>query len=153
MKTEKRNVSNDKKLIIGIVITLIILSCLLYFYHNYWKHVYIVNNVPTSITGVLIIIVISLTICTVLLLGGILLSVHIPGNQVNEKQMQNLSNDFVKLAIKDFDTFPLAKFISKEDISCIAKLDEKGNIVYSLNITTKLCQTRDYELFLKHFDI
>ncbi len=92
MKKEKRHISLEKKLIIGIVIALIILTSLLYLYHNYWKGVYIVNNVPTSFVGVGIIIIISLTICAVFIQGGILLGVHFPPQPEIEKQNKNIDD-------------------------------------------------------------
>lgn len=89
MKKDKRHITT-KKLIIGIVITIIVLSCLLYLYHNCWKGVYIVNDVPTSFVGVGIIIIISLTICTVFVLGGILLGIRFPPPAESEKQTKNI---------------------------------------------------------------
>jgi len=90
MKKEKRHISFEKKLIIGIVIAIIILAILLYLYHNCWKGVYIVNDVPTSFVGVGIIIIISLTICTVFVLGGILLGVRFPPPSESDKRSKNI---------------------------------------------------------------
>lgn len=78
MKRQNRHISNVKKLIIGMVAAIAILACLLYFYHTNWKGVYIVDNVPTSLVGVGIIIIIPLVTCTVVLLGGILLNTCFP---------------------------------------------------------------------------
>ncbi len=151
MESKKRHNLNKRKLIIGLIFCVILLSSLLYFYHNHWNGLYIVNNIPTSITGVGIIIVISLTICTVFVLGGFLLGIYFPAE--SKKKLTNLSDKFVSVAIKDFDNFPLAKFISKDDISCIAKLGADKKVSYSFNVKAKFYQTDDYELFLKHFDV
>ena len=153
MKTKERHISTEKKLIIGIIIGIILLAGLLYLFHTRWNGLYIVNNVPTSFVGVGIIIVISLTICTIFVLGFILLGIHFPPQFESEKQIKNLPNDFVNVDIKKFDNFSLSKFISRDDISCIAKLDEDGKITYSFNVKVKFYQTDDYELFLKYFDI
>lgn len=91
MKNKKRHISLEKKLIIALVIAIIIFACLLYVYHNYWKGVYIINNVATSFTGVVIVIVMSLTIFTVCVLGGLLLSILFPAQTESEKQ--NKSTD------------------------------------------------------------
>ena len=151
MESKKRHNLTKRKLIIGLIFCVILLSSLLYFYHNHWNGLYIVNSIPTSITGVGIIIVISLTICTVFVLGGFLLGIYFPTE--SDKKFTNLSDKFVNVAIKDFDSFPLAQFISKDDISCIAKIGEDGKISYSFNLETKFYQANDYELFLKHFDV
>lgn len=153
MKTKKRHISTEKKLIIGIILGIILLACLLYIYHNHWKGLYIVDNVPTSLVGVGIIIIISLTICTLFVLGAILLGIHFPHQSESEKRIKSLPNNFVNVAIKEFDNLPLSKFVSREDISCIAKLDEDGKVTYSFNLKAKFYKTDDYELFLKHFDI
>ena len=90
MKKQKRHISTEKKLIIGIVIAIISLSSLLYLYHNDWKGVYIVNDVPTSFVGVGIIIIISLTICTVFVLAGVLLGILFPSKPESQKQTKNI---------------------------------------------------------------
>ena len=153
MQTTKRRNSTVKKLIIGLIVSIILLACLLYLYHNHWKELYIVNNIPTSLTGVGIIIIISLTMCTILVSGGFLLNIYFPGQTTSQKQILNLSDNFANVAIKDFDNFPLAKLISKDDISCIAKLSEDGKVIYSFNLKAKLYQTEDYEMILKYFDV
>lgn len=89
MKKQKRHISIKKNLSIGIVITLIVLISLLYLYHNCWKGVYIVNDVPTSFVGVGIIIVIGLTFCTIAVLGGILLDICFPSKSESKKQTKN----------------------------------------------------------------
>ena len=153
MKTKERHISSKKKLIIGMFIGITLLCILIYFYHKYWNGLHIVNNIPVSITGVGIIFTIFLTFCTIFVLGGILLAIYFPCQPESEKLIKNLPNNFVNVAIKDFDSLPLSKFISKEDISCVAKLDEDGKVSYSLNITAKFHKTDDYDLFLKHFNI
>ena len=153
MKNKERHISTKKKLIIGLIIGIAILACFLYLYHNHWKWLYFVDDVPTSLLGVGIIILISGTICTVSVLGALLLGLCFPHQSESEKKIKKLPNDFVTVGIKDFENFPLSKFISREDISCTAKLDEDGKVTYSFNIESKSYQTDDYELFLEHFDV
>lgn len=149
MKTKKRHISTEKKLLSGVIASTILLFGLLYLYHNYWDGVYIVDSVPTSILGIVIIIVISLTICTMFVFGGFLFGISFPMG--TKKQPTNLCDEYTNVTIKDFDSFPLAKFISKDDISCIAKIDTDGKISYSFNLRAKLYQTDDYELFSTYF--
>ncbi len=153
MKTKMRHSSTKKKLINGLIIGIILLASLLYVYHNHWNGLYIVDNVPTSITGVGIIIIISLAICSIFVLVAFLLRIYFPYQSSSQNQIKNLSDKFVNVTIKDFDSFPLAKFISKDDISCIAKLDEYGKVTYSFNMKAKFHQTDDYDQFIKHFDV
>lgn len=153
MKTKERHISTVTKLIIGITVVFIFLASLVYLYHSHWKGIYFVNDVPTSLVGVGIIALISFTICTMIVLGAILLGHYFPHKSESEKQIKNLPNKFVNVDIKDFDNLPLSKFVSKDDISCAAKLDEDGKVTYSFNIKPKFYQTDDYELFLKHFDV
>lgn len=153
METKKHQISITKKLVVGLIITIILFSSLLYLYHNHWKDVYVVDNVPTSLTGVGIIVIMSITLCSIIVLVALLFGALLPYQSESEKKIKNLSDSFVNVTIKDFDSFPLSKFISRDDISCIAKLDENGKVSYSFNLKAKICQTDDYELFLKHFDI
>lgn len=153
MKTKERHISTEKMLIIGIIVGIIILASLLYIYHNHWEGLYIVDNVPTSLAGIGIIILISLSICTIFVLSFSLLVIRFPHESESEKRIKNLPNDFVNVDIKEFDNLPLSKFVSRDDISCIAKLDPDGKVTYSLNIKAKFHQTDDYELFLKYFNV
>lgn len=153
MKTKERHISAKKFLIIGILVGIIVLAVLLYCYHNHWNGLYIVDNAPTSLVGVGIIAIISIMFCTIFSLIGFLLGIYFPPKAESEKHIKNLPNDFVNVDIKDFDNLPLSKFVSRGDISCIAKLDENGKIIYSFNIKPNHYQTDDYELFLKHFEL
>lgn len=69
----------------GLIVGIVLLASLLYLFHNHWKGVYIVDNVPTSLTGVWIIVGISLVICTVFVLGSILLGICFPDKSKSEK--------------------------------------------------------------------
>lgn len=153
MKKQKRRISIEKKLFAGIVIAILVLATLLYFYHNCWTGVYIIDEVPTSFVGVGIIFIISLVILTIFVLGALIFAIHFPSQTESEKQIQKLSKDFVNVQFKDFDNIPLSKFISKDDIFCTAKLDEDGKVIYTFYLKSKIYETKDYELFLKHFDV
>lgn len=153
MEKQKRHISTKKKILIGIVIAILIFAGLLYLYHNHWNGLYIVDNVPTSLTGVGIIILMSFTLCTIFVLWIILFVIHFPPQSVSEKQIKKLPSDFVNVQIKDLDNIPLSKFISRDDISCIAKLDEDGKVNYSFHLKPKIYKTEDYELFLENFDV
>jgi len=83
---KKRHISAKKGLIIGILVGIILLASLLYLYHNQWKGVYVVDNVPTSLTGVGIIIGISAVICAIFVLGGFLLAVCFPDKSKSENK-------------------------------------------------------------------
>ena len=85
MKTKKRHISTVKKLIIGIILGIILLTSLLFIYHNHWNGLYIVDNVPTSLLGIGIIIIIFLTICTVFVLGSILIGIHFLSQSESKK--------------------------------------------------------------------
>ena len=152
MKKEKRHISIEWRLIIGIIIAILISASLLYIYHNYWEGRFIVNNVPTSMAGVGIIILISLSFCAIFILVMTLLVIRFPVQSESEKQIKKLPHNFVNVHFKDFDNFTLSKFVSSEDITCFAKLDEDGKVVYSLQLNVEL-NTDDYELFLQYFEI
>lgn len=153
MKNKNRHISTEKKLIIVIVIVILIFAGLLYLYHNHWNGLYIVDNVPTSLEGVGIIVFMSFTMCTIFVLGITLFVIHFPPQSVSEKQIKNLPNNFVNVQFKDFDKILLSKFVSKDDIFCTAKLDEDGKVNYSFHLKPKIYKTEDYELFLENFDV
>ena len=82
---KKRHISIKKWLTIGLLVGIVLVASLVYIYHTCWKGLYIVNNVPTSLTGVGIIVGISLAICMVFVLGGLLLGVCFPNQSKSEK--------------------------------------------------------------------
>ena len=58
------------------------------------------------------------------------------------------TKDFSDVSLKEYDL----SIIPVEEFVCTAKLDEKGNIVYTVSLNY-VAQTDDYESFLRHFDI
>lgn len=151
MKEQKRHISSTQRnLIIGLIISILVLAVLLYFYHNYWNGRFIVNDIPTSIAGVAIILVISANLLSTAVLGGILLSVLFPSQSKTQKQMEKLSDTFEPVQFKDFEYFTLSKLVSNKDVQALAKKDEHGRIIIKISVTH---ETDDPELFVKHFKI
>ena len=148
-KEQRRHISI---IIASLIFEIITFGILLYFYHSSWEGVYIVDNVPTSLTGVGIIIIISLTIIAFFVLSAILLGIYFPPQPKSKKQI-NLPNDFVQVRVKDFDKLPLSAFIPKEDFYCMAKIDQDGNIIYLFNLKSNFHQTDNFDLFTHHFDV
>ena len=151
MEKQKRHIpSLERNLIIGLIISLLVLATLLYFYHNHWNGLFIVNDVPTSIVGVGIIFIISVNLIVTAVLMGVLLFIHFPVNSKTERQTEKLSDTFKPIEFKDFDNFNLADFVSNEDVRCFAKKDENGKITIKISVTH---ETDNPEIFVKHFKI
>ena len=85
---KKRHISIKKGLLIGVIVGIVLVASLLYIYHTYWKGLYVVDNIPTSLTGLGIIVGISLAICMVLVFAGLLLGVCFPNQSKSEKADQ-----------------------------------------------------------------
>lgn len=151
MKEQKRRISSTQRnLIIGLIISILVLAVLLYFYHNHWKGNFIVNDVPTSITGVAIIFVISANLITTAVLGGILLSALFPAQSKTQKEIEKLSDTFEPVQFKDFEYFTLSNLVSSENVKALAKKDKNGKITINISVIHEIDDT---ELFVKHFKI
>lgn len=158
MQKEKRHISTEKKLIIGIVVSILIFAVSLYIFNNHIVGTSIINNIPALVVGVIVFIIVVASFFATCGLIGILFSVILSNHYAkksylrSKEQIKALPNNFVNVHFKDFDSFRLASFVDSEDITCFAKLDEKGKVVYAIQLNIEY-ETDDYETFLRHFDI
>lgn len=158
MKKEKRHISTKMKLIIGIVVAILVCLVLVYIYNNYLVGRSFKDNILIFIVGVVIILMTLASGLSALALIGLLFG-EILSNHYEKKsylkskeQIKALPSNFVNVQFKDFDNFRLSSFVDSKDITCFAKLDENGNVVYAFQLNVEY-ETDDYETFLRHFDI
>lgn len=155
---EKRHISTEKKLIIGIVIAILVFVVSLYIYNNHMVGRSHNGNVLLLIAGLVVIAMLfGSAIATLGLIGC--LSATLVFNYDAKKsylkskeQIKALPSNFVNVHFKDFDNFRLASFVASEDITCFAKLDENGKVVYAIQLNVEY-ETDNYETFLTHFDV
>jgi ABC-type uncharacterized transport system fused permease/ATPase subunit len=154
MKEKKRRISTEMKLIFGIVIAILVCLVSVYIYNNYLVGRSFKDNIPLFTVGLLVIIISLLSFFAIWCLIGLLIVVLLDlyNSKRSKEQIKTMPNHFVNIYFKDFDNFRLASFVDSEDITCFAKIDENGNIVYALQLNVEY-ETDDYETFLKHFDI
>lgn len=158
MKKEKRHISTKMKLIIGIVVAILVCLVSVYFYNNYLVGCSFKDNILILIVGVVVILMTFASGLSSLALIGLLFGEIISNFEAkksylkSKEQIKALPSNFVNVHFKDFDSFRLARFVDSEDITCFAKLDENGKVVYSIQLNVEY-DTDDYEIFLRHFDV
>lgn len=158
MKKEKRHISNEKKLIIGIVVAILVCLVSVYIYNNYLVGRSFKDNILILIVGVVVILItfasgLSALALTGLFFGDIISNFEEKKSYLKSKeQIKALPSNFVNVHFKDFDSFRLASFVDSEDITCFAKLGENGKVVYAIQLNVEY-ETDDYETFLRHFDV
>ena len=157
MKKEKWYISTLKRLIIGLVISVLTCICTGYIYSVFMVGTSI-NTIIDLIVGFMVFLITLVSFFASLFFIIMIISVIISNHEAkksymkNKEQIKALPSDFVNVHFKDFDNFRLSCFVDSEDITCFAKLDENGSVVYALQLNVEY-ETDDYETFLRHFDI
>lgn len=68
------------------------------------------------------------------------------------RKIHSLGKDFSPIVFKHWDSSPLAEFVDEDSVTCMAKLDDKGKIIYQIHVDAEM-STKDYMWFLKNFSI
>lgn len=158
MKKEKRHISFEKQLIIVIIISVLSFVVSLYIYNNYLVGQNFKDNILLFIVGIVVGLIIIASILVSLafigILFGTLLSNYYEKKEYlkSKEEIKVLPNDFVTVYLKNSNDFPLATFVASEDITCYAKLDENGKVVYKIQINAEY-ETDNYNIFLRHFKV
>ena len=158
MKITKRHISFEHKLILGIVVAILAILLSLFIHNKFLVGHIFTDNVILSIVGVVVIFtiivgVLSLTFLFGILIGEILFKPFARRSFLKSKEkIKELPNEFVDVHLKISNNFPLEDFVTSEDVTCFAKLNERGKVVCEIHINAEY-ETDDYEVFLSHFDI
>ena len=158
MEKQKRHISTEMKLFIGIVFAILVCLVSVYIYNNYLVGRSFKDNILILIVGVVVFLITLASGFFALALMGVLFG-NILSNHYEKKsylkskeQIKALPSNFVNVHFKDFNNFRLASFVESEDITCFAKLDENEKVVYAIQLNVEY-ETDDYETFLRHFDV
>lgn len=157
MKNGKWLISTLKRLIIGLVISVLTCICTGYIYSVFMVGTSI-HNILEFIVGFMVFLITLVSFFASLFFIIMIISVIISNHKAkksylkNKEQIKALPSNFVNVRFKNFDNFRLASFVDSEDITCFAKLDENGKVVYAIQLNVEY-ETDDYETFLRHFDI
>ena len=68
------------------------------------------------------------------------------------QKIQILPEEFCEVKIKNFECSPLADFFNEESMSCKARLDENGEVIFKIRVNATM-STDDYVWFLQNFSI
>ena len=126
----------------------------------------IANDVTAFMNDKLILVICTIAIALmtigcflVFIITGAMLLLGICYNYIAKKEylksckkIQKLSNEFSEVYLKDFEEQGISKIIPQEEIKCMAKLSENGDVIYNIYVNQKV-STDDYVKFLKYFDI
>ena len=158
MKKQYINVTN-KRVIIGALVELIVASLAIFLLAT--------NTAPPFFSGQWILVIYWLIVLFLAMACGLFFiatvialivgmcinhSLNRRENQAENKVKSILSHEFMTVTLKDMAI--LQDILDMSTVSCKAKVDETGEIIFEININAEAKgHTDDYTYFLTKFDI
>lgn len=155
MKKEKYYVYEKAPFLFWIPVCLVIASIMVILINN--------NIAPANITLQKVFLVTYFTIAyttsmaTLCLTGAFIFCLldEYHKNKIhnrNLKKAERLSNQFKEVFLKDDRKFRFTKFKDYTPVHCFAKIDENGNLIYTIKAELEI-HTDNYDNFFEFFDI